>query len=143
MGANFKRVKEFLNESSVQMNEAAQIRDAKPALEQLMNAVPQVQESVVGALNATAQVEAAAKQALEAISGARQTAASIGVEQNAIIDNINAAQQADPSQSIITLTDHRSGVQQAYNILSTIVTTLTTANSLCGQLNALASKQFL
>lgn len=140
--SHFKRVKDLISESVSQINEA-QIRDATPQLQNLIDSASQVQQSIGSAIGEVGQVAAAAKQALDAISGAAQTAQSIGVEQNAIIDNLNAAQQSDPSQSVITLTDHRSGVQQAYNILMTIVSALNTANGLCGKLNALAARQFL
>lgn len=139
--ARFMRVKELIGES-VPINEA-QVRDAKPAFEQFVNVVPQVQEALAGALNTVRQVEAAAANATHDMTAAKQTASSIGVEQNAIIDNINATQQADPSQSIITLSDHRAGVQQAYNILSSMATALATAMGMCKQLNALAGRQFL
>lgn len=140
--AHFRRVKDLISESVRRVDEA-QIRDASPQLQNLIDSVSQVQQSVGSALGDVSGVAYAAKQALDAISGASQTAQSIGVEQNAIIDNINAAQQADPSQSVITLTDHRSGVQQAYNILMTIVSALKTANGLCSRLNELSARQFL
>lgn len=140
--SHFKRVKDLISESVSQINEA-QIRDATPQLQNLIDSASQVQQSIGSAIGEVRQVAAAAKQAIDAISGAAQTAQSIGVEQNAIIDNLNAAQQVDPSQSVITLTDHRSGVQQAYNILMTIVSVLNTANGLCGKLNTLAARQFL
>lgn len=139
--SKFRKAKDVISES-VQINEA-QIRDASPQFQQLVDSASSVQQAIGGAIGEVGNVAAMAKQALDAISGASQTAQSIGVEQNAIIDNINAAQQADPSQSIITLTDHRSGVQQAYNILMTIVSALNTANGLCNRLNGLAARQFL
>lgn len=142
MAKNYRRAIDILAESSGFVNEA-QTRDATPSFQQLMDSVPNVAQAVGSALGEARGVASSAKNAIDAISSAAQTANSIGVEQNAIIDNINAAQQADPSQSIITLTDHRNGVQQAYNILSTIVSSLATANALCAQLNALASRQFL
>ena len=140
--ARYHRVKELLDESTHAVNEA-QVRDASPNLEQLMEAIPLVQQAVGGAMSEAGNVAAVAKSALDAIASASQTAQSTGVEQNAIIDNIAAMQEADPSQSVITLTDHRPGVQQAYYLLSTIKSTLNTANILCTRLNALAARQFL
>ena len=140
--ARFRRVKDIVSESTFAVNEA-QVRDASPNLQQLVEAVPSVQQAIGSAMSEVGGVVAAAKSALDAIASASQTAQATGVEQNAIIDNINAAQQADPSQSVITLTDHRSGVQQAYNVLSTIMSTLNTANGLCARLNALVARQFL
>lgn len=135
------RAKDIVNESYA-INEA-QLRDASPQFQQLSDSVSQVSQAIGSAVGEVAQVASIAKAAFDAISSATQTAHAIGVDSNAIIDNINAAQQADPSQSIITLSDHRSGVQQAYNILSTIVSTLNTANGLCNKLNSLAARQFL
>lgn len=140
--AYFKRAKDIISESLQSINEA-QIMDATPQFQQFMEQCPSAQQSVGNALGEVSGIAAMAKQALDAISAASQTAQATGVEQNAIIDNINAAQEVDPSQSVITLTDHRSGVQQAYNILNTIVSALNTANGLCGKLNMLVSRQFL
>lgn len=140
------RVKDILNESySVSapfMINEAQIRDASPQFQQFSDSCSNASQSIGSALGEIGQITAAAKAALDAISAASQTAQAIGVDSDAIIDDIGAAQQADPSQSIITLTDHRSGVQQAYNILSTIKSSLTTAMNLCGKLNYLAAREF-
>ena len=135
------RAKDIIDESYL-INEA-QTRDASPQFQQFSDSVSSVSQAIGSAIGEVSQVAATAKAALDAISSAAQTAHAIGVDSNAIIDNISAAEQADPSQSIITLTDHRSGVQQAYNILSTIVSALNTAQGLCGKLNNLAARQFL
>jgi ABC-type transporter Mla subunit MlaD len=134
------RVKDIVESYAV--NEA-EIRDASPQFQQLSDSVSQASQAIGSALGEISQILSAARAARDAISAASQAAHAIGVDSNAIIDNINAAQQADPSQSIITLSDHRSGVQQACNILTTIASSLNTAQALCGKLNNLAARQFL
>jgi ABC-type transporter Mla subunit MlaD len=135
-----KRVKDIIAES-ILITEA-QIRDASPQFQQFSDAVSGASQAIQGALGEISKITSAAKSALDAISAASQTAQAIGVESDAIVDDINMVQQVDPSQSVITLTDHRPGVQQAYNILSTIRSQLGSAMSLCGKLNMLASRQF-
>ena len=120
----------------------AQVRDASPQFQQFADSVQSVAQAIGSALGEVSSVANAADAAADAISAAKQTSQSIGVDSNAIIDNINAAGNADPSTSIVTLSDHEGGVRQAYNILGAIKTSLSNALGLCKQLNNLAARQF-
>ena len=136
------RAKDIVERHNQSVNES-QTRDASPYVQQLMEQIPSVSQAIGSAMGQVGQVLSIADAARDAISSAIQTSQSIGVESDAIIDNLNAMQQSDPSHSIVTLSDHQSGVQQACNMLMNIISSLNTAQTNCNKLNQLASRQFL
>lgn len=135
------RVKDIVESHAI--NEA-QVRDASQPFQALMDAAPSASSAIGSAYGEISGITATAKAALHAIQSAISTKGSTGVEQNVIVDNINDAQQAQGNpNAIITLSDHIAGVQQAYNVLMSIQSSLNTAMGLCNKLNQLASRQFL